>query len=169
MRANAQRRQRPGSMKHSAAEVKAVQTETKIKCKYVRDGAVFEGPAYRTGSLGGVKIGDCVIFFRGGRYALSFNAEKFKFKKHAVMSDAERARKGISKYEYENSFEYKKLGEDFDYSGKYTTVEQYHEQWLILYDGDSKDIFAKIPMNGADAQTLELNEDNFLIRLNYVK
>lgn len=43
-----------------------------------------------------------------------------------------------------------------------------HEQWLILYDGDSKYIFAKIPMKGADDQTLELNEDNFLIRLNYV-
>ncbi len=165
---DAQRRSRPGSMKHTETEVKAVQSEKKIACKYVHDGTVFEGSVYRTGTLGAVKIYDCVMFLRGGKYALSFDATKFQFKKYATMSDAERARKGIPKYEYENSFESKKLGEDFEYSGRYTTIEQYHQKWLILYDGDSKDVFAKIPLDSTDDKTLKFNEDGFLIKLNYV-
>ncbi len=167
--AGAQRRSRPSSMKHSEAEIQALQKEKKIACKYVRDGAVFDGAVYRTGGGAAIKVYDCVMFLRGGKYALSFDATKFQFKKHAVMSDAERARKGISKYEYDNTFESKKLGQDFEHSGRYVTMEQYHQQWLILYDGDSDDVFAKIKLDSVDEQTLEFNEDGFLMKLTYVK
>lgn len=164
---NAQRRTRPGSMKHTQTEVTNVQKVKNLSCKYIRDGATFEGPIYMIGEAGGIKIGDGAIIFSHGKYKLTFDAQKFKIKKHAVMTDEERARRGITKYEYDNSWEYKKLGEDFEYGGKYATIEQYGKKWLILYDGDSDDIYAKIPLQSTADKSFELCEDDMLIKMTY--
>ena len=165
LQADAQRRGRPGSMRHSEAEARAKQEITRLSCKYIRDGVAFSGPIYMTGDAGGIKIGDAIIAFTGGRYMLSFDAAKFKIKKHAVMTDEERLRKGITKYDYDNSWENKKLGEDFEYGGKYATIEQYGQKWLILYDGDTENIYAKIPIGSVDDDSFELAEDDMLIRM----
>ena len=81
------------------------------------------------------------------------------------MTDEERWRKGITKYDYDNSWENKKLGEDFEYGGKYATIEQYGQKWLILYDGDTENIYAKIPIGSVDDDSFELAEDDMLIRM----
>lgn len=164
-----QRRTRPGAMKHTEAEVTEKKKITKLNCTYIRDGATFEGPIYMTGDAGGIKIGDAVIIFKAGRYSLSFDAAKFKIKKYPVMTDEERMRRGISKYEYDNSWEYKKLGEDFEYGGKYVTIEQYQEKWLILYQGDTDNIYAKIPIENINDKSFELNEDDMLVRMSFIK
>ena len=174
--ASAQRRGRPGSMKHTEAEVLQKQAEVrrqqggvKISCKYIANGHIFEGPVYMTGDAGAIKIGDAAIIFTGGNYKLSFDAAKFKIKKYPSMTDAERARRGISKYEYENSWEYKELGQDFEYGGKYATIEQGSGKWLVLYNGDSENVFAKIPISGVNANSFELNEDGMLVQMSLAK
>ncbi|MBD5189288.1 MAG: hypothetical protein HDS95_03315 [Bacteroidales bacterium] len=173
---DAQRRGRPGSMKHTETEVLQKQAEvrrqqegTKISCRYICNGHIFEGPVYRTGAAGGIKIGDAAIIFSGGKYKLSFDAAKFKIKKYPVMTDAELARRGISKYEYENSWEYKELGQDFEYGGKFDTLEQGGGKWLVLYNGDTDNIFAKILISGVNADSFELDEDEMLVRMSLTK
>lgn len=150
----AQRRTRPGSMQHSSSEVINKKKITKVKCQYVKDGAIFAGPIYLTFDVGGgTKIGDGVIAFNKGRYMLSFEAEKFRVKNE----------------KYRNVWEYQKLGQDFDYGGKYETIEQYSQIWLILYDGDSENEFARIPIDNLNSDSFELRQDNMLIRMSYVK
>lgn len=165
VRSSAQRRARPGSMKHTQTEVTEKQKVTNLSCKYIRDGSIFEGPIYMTGEAGGIKIGEGVIIFTNGKYHLSFDAQKFKIKKYPVMTDEERLRRGISKYEYENSWEYKKLGEDFEYGGKYATIEQYGQKWLILYNADSDAVYAKIPLKSTADKSFELEEDDMLVKM----
>ncbi len=167
--ADAQRRARPGSMKHSEAEVTEKKKVTKLSCRYIKDGSIFEGPVYMTGEAGGIKIGDAAIIFRAGKYHLSFDAAKFKIKKYPVMTDEELFRRGISKHTYENSWEYKKLGEDFEYGGKYATIEQYGDKWLILYQGDTDNVYAKIPIESVADDSFELNEDDMLVRMKIVR
>lgn len=162
---DAQRRSRPGSMKHSASEVENKKKIVNLKCKYIKDGAVFQGPVYMVGDAGGIKIGDAAILFRAGRYILSFDAAKFNVRKYAAMTDEQLRQKGISKYEYETSWEKKKLGEDFDYTGKYATIEQYGQKWLILYNGDTEREYAKIPLNSINDNSFELQEDDMLVRM----
>ncbi len=166
---SAQRRVRPGAMKHTEAEVANKRKVTNLSCKYIRDGSIFEGPVYMTGDAGGIKIGEGAIIFSNGKYKLSFDAQKFKIKKYPVMTDKQLLEKGISKYEYENSWEYKKLGEDFEYGGKYTTIEQYGQKWLILYNGNSESVFAKIPINSINDNSFELEEDDMLVQMKLVK
>lgn len=167
--ADAQRRSRPGAMKHTQAEVTNKQKITKLNCRYIKDGSVFEGPIYMTGDAGGIKIGDAVIAFYGGKFMLSFEAAKFNVKKYAYMTPEERHRRGISEYEYRNAWEHKKLGEDFDYEGRYSTIEQYGQKWLILYNGDTDNVYAKIPLNSINDQSFELDEDDMLVKMSYVQ
>lgn len=162
----AQRRGRPGSMKHSEAEARAKQEISRLSCKYIRDGATFEGPIYMTGDAGEIKIGNAVIAFTGGRYMLSFDAQKFKLRKHASMTEKERLEKGITKRQYD-TWENKKIGQDFEHKGKYATIEQYSKKWLILYDGDTQNIYAKIPIGSVNDSSFELMEDDILLRMSY--
>lgn len=147
---SAQRRTRPGSMKHSASEVTDRTQKKNIRCRYICNGATFQGPIYQVVDYGGgVKIGDAVIFFGDDRFHLSFDAAKFK----------------VQQKDRKNSWKYEKIGEDFNYEGKFATIEQYGQKWLILYDGDSDNVFAKIPIESTDAQEFELSEDGMLIKL----
>lgn len=161
----AQRRARPGSMKHTNAEVVEKQKVTKLNCKYIHDGSTFNGEVFMVGEGAMLPIGKAKIVFRGGRYAFSFENAEFKVNKFAAMNQDERLKKGISKYRYDNSYESKKLGQDFDYSGKYATIEQYGEKWLILYCGNSDDIYAKIPLNSVNDSSFEYTDDGMMIRM----
>ena len=164
----AQRRARPGSMKHTQAEVVEKQKVTTLSSKSIRDGAVFFGPVYMTGDNGAIKIGDAIIEFDGGRYKINFDAAKFKIRKYPTMTEKQRLQQGISDYEY-NKWEYKKLGEDFKYGGKYTVMQQYGKTWLILYNGNSNDVYAKIPLNSPDDKSFELNEDDMLVKMSLLE
>ncbi len=175
-RSDAQRRGRPGAMKHTETEVRNKQEELrrkkegiKIKCKYICDGHIFEGPVYVVGTLGGVQAGDAAIIFKNGKFKLSFDAAKFKIKKYPLYTEKERAQRGISDYEYEHSWEYKKLGEDFEYGGKYATIEQENRKWLMLYNGDTDTVYAKIPIKDVNDNSFELEEDGMLVRMTCVR
>ena len=149
----AQRRSRPGSMKHTQTEIDNHRKETPATATYIRNNAYFEGPI----SYMGTKTGTGGLMFINGRYIFSFDAAKFKTR--TANSDDWRKR----------LWGYEKISEDFEHSGKYKVIKQYGEIALILYDKDSDNIFAKIPLSSADTKTLEIDQDGFLIKLTFVR
>lgn len=160
--ADAQRRARPNSMKHADTEVKDAMKSTKVNATYIHDGARFSGPVYMVGEAGGIKIGNSVLTFKGGKYYINYTAGEFSMREASTRD--ERRKKGISEFAYEHSWKNEKLGSDFDYSGKYEVVEQYGNIHLILYDGTSDNVFAKIPLDSAKASSFEFAEDDFLFK-----
>lgn len=162
-----QRRKRPGSMTHTEAEVQNAKKITKVQARYIRDNSLFSGDVYMVGVDGGIKVGDATMSFRGGRYYFGFESAEFDMREASTRD--ERMKKGISEYAYEHSWKKEKLGQDFQHSGKYEVVEQYGKTHLILYDGDSDNVFAKIPLSGANDSSFELSEDNFLFRMSHVR
>lgn len=157
------RRKRPGQMKHTEAEVQNAKKITKINARYIRDGVTFIGGVYMTGDAGAIKEGDAVMKFSGGKYRFGFESAEFDMR-DAFTRDERRA-KGITEYEYEHSWKKEKLGNDFLYSGKYEVVEQYGKIHLILYNGDTNEVFAKIPLNSASDSSFDFYEEDFLISM----
>lgn len=161
-------RKRPSSMVHTEAEVKNASKVTKLTGRYIRDNSVFEGKVYMTDGLGtGIEIGTARISFSGDRYTLDMDAAEFETRTSTTRK--ERRDKGITEYEYDHSWENQKIGKDFDYSGKYEIAEQYDKISLILYDGNSSNIYAKIPLSSANDSSFEFSEDDFLIQFTPVE
>lgn len=160
--AEAQRRARPGSMKHADTEVKDAMKKTKVQATYIHDGARFTGPVYMTGGAGAIKIGEAALSFKAGKYYINYTAGEFAMRDASTRD--ERIKKGISEYQYEHSWKDEKLGQDFAYSGKYEVMEQYGDIHLILYDGATDKVFAKIPLESAKASSFELYEEDFLFK-----
>lgn len=151
---SAQRRSRPGSMKHSQTEIDNRMKVTKVSATYIHDNSYFTGPIYRTGSYGGgIKIGTGGLYFTNGKYMFSFDAAKFKFIDRKEGS-------------YVRSH-YEKLAQDFEHSGKYEILQQYGQINLVLYDGDTDNVFASIKLSSAQTKNIEMSEDGFLIQLSY--
>lgn len=157
--ADAQRRGRPGSMRHTEAEAQQATKKTVVKAKYIHDGVTFKGQLLMVGEAGALKMGDVSIAFSGGKYRFIFDSADLKMKKLRSSTRDERIKEGISEYEYNNSYEYKQMMEDIDYRGKYAVVEQYGKYTLYLYDGDNTDrTFMKAELSGADATSFVCEE-----------
>lgn len=155
-------RKRPSTMKHTEAEVQNSRKVTKLKGKYIHDGASFAGKVYMVGDAGAIKIGDASIAFRGGKYYISYEAGSFDMRESSTYD--ERVKKGITEWEYENSWKKEKLGNDFAHSGNYAIEEQFGKINLVLYDGDTQNAFAKIPLGSAADSSFEFYEEDFLIQ-----
>lgn len=150
---SAQRRSRPGSVKHTEQEAIEIMKKTKVNGKYIRDGSTFRGDIYLTGDAGAIKIGTATITFSKGEYKLSFRNAKFK-----VQDD-----------KYKNRMRWQKIGEDFSYGGEYEVMEQLDKTWLILYEStaanETSDNFL---LESKDAKTIELDVDGMYMKLDYV-
>lgn len=155
-------RKRPGAMRHTEAEVENARRVTAVKAKYIHDNAQFKGAAYMTGDAGGIKVGDVALSFAGGKYTIKFVSASFDMRKASTRRD--RRREGITEYEYEHSWQKEKLGDDFDFGGRYEVVEQYGKVSLVLYNGNSDKVFAKIPLADANASSFEFAEDDVLFQ-----
>lgn len=159
--APAQRRARPGSMRHTQAEMTEAQKKTTVKGRYICDGSRFKGQVLITGDAGGIKVGDAVITFSAGRYNFDFTSGELSMR--TSYTKDERIKKGISDYAYENSWKKEKIGEDFYSKGKYAIIKQYDKVTLYLYSGDDTNtVFATIPLEDANASSFQFYEDNFL-------
>lgn len=158
-------RKRPGSMRHTEAEVENARKVTKVQAKYIRDKSHFTGAAYMTGAAGAIKVGDVALSFSGGKYKIAFESASFEMRDASTRD--ERRKKGISEYEYNHSWRNQKLGEDFQYGGRYEVVEQYGKINLILYDGDSDNVFAKIPLDNSNVSSFEFAEDDVLFQFQH--
>lgn len=164
---SAQRRARPGSMKHTEADVRNAQKTTQLKGLYIRDNSTFGGDVYMIGDAGSIKIGTAEIRFTGGHYRLIFDSGEFSMR--TSLSKKERIEKGITEYEYDHSWKNEKLGEDFEYSGKYNIQEQYGKISLILYNGDTDKEYARIALTSANDKEFEFSDDDLLMTMKLIK
>lgn len=145
--AEAQRRQRPGSMRHDQKEFTEQSKTEKVSCTYVSAGHTFVGDAYVYNSGAGIKIGKVTLTFKAGKYTLSFDGERFK-----VIRPKKRNR-------------YEKVLNDFSMSGKYETFKKYDKIYLRLYEeGSDTRYMTDIPLEGKDSKYFELNEDELLFK-----
>ena len=143
--AEAQRRSRPGSMKHNQTEYENTTREEAVACNYVSNGHHFYGPVYvYAGGDGRIKIGNSSISFAGGKYTLRFTSDKVKTRDP-----------GKVKWKYE------KVINDFEQSGKYVTYQKYGEIYLglCIEDEDGKKHMGEIKLSGKDAKEIEWVED----------
>lgn len=159
------RRKRPGSMHHNEAEVESARRITKVNARYIRDNARFRGGVYMTGGAGAIKVGDVALRFAAGKYHIAFVSASFDMRDASTREDRRKA--GITEFEYEHSWQKEKIGDDFEYAGRYEVVEQYGKINLVLYDGNSDAVFAKIPLHSANEKSFEFSEDDFLFQFDY--
>ncbi|MCM1153473.1 MAG: hypothetical protein NC328_07460 [Muribaculum sp.] len=161
---SAQRRSRPGSMKHSERETKDYYYGSKVSAKYISDGHTFKG----TAGEGPYKIGDVTIKFSGGRWHMNFAGQEFKTRE--ALSKQERQRRGITDYQYENSWKSENLAGDFSSSGLYKVINKEGRYYLYLYDGDTdKEVFGKATLSGLNDQDFEFETLGFPFKLKLVK
>lgn len=88
--ADAQRRSRPDSMKHADAEVKDAMKKTTIHATNICDGARFSGPVYMVGDAGGIKIGNSVLTFKGGKYYIKYTAGEFSMREASTRDERQK-------------------------------------------------------------------------------
>lgn len=149
--AEAQRRQRPGAMKHTEADVENARRIDIVKCKYITDGGRFNSKVYATGGAGRIFLGDAVLTFDKGHYLLSFTSTKMEVR-DALPQDKQRY----------NPWRKEKVTNDFTQSGKYITFKKSNQIYLRLYDGDTDNFITDIPLPGLDASSFDLDEDGLL-------
>lgn len=159
----AQRRARPGSMKHTEAEIQEVQKKTKVSARYIKDNSRFAGPVKAGGDGAFIKVGDSHLYFEGGRYIFSFEAGEFSMRDAKTKYDLQR--EGITQYEYDHSWKNEKIGQDFSASGKYEIVNQYGTTNLILYVGDTDEVFTKIPLEDPDASSFSFMNSSLIFEM----
>lgn len=140
----AQRRARPGSMKHTEQEYKGVAESKAVKCTYVSNGHTFSGDAYvYEGGSGRIKIGTSTLSFAGGKYILKFKSDYFRTR----PNENKRWRS-------------EKLLNDFTQTGKYETFKKFDTLYLRLYEpGSDTAYMTDIPLSGVDAKKIEMNEE----------
>lgn len=150
--ANAQRRQRPGSMKHSEEDVENMRRMDPVKCTYIKNGSSFKGDVYATGLAGRIKIGTSTLTLSNGHYTLNFKAGKFETRD--VLRPQEKGRF--------NPWRKEKLMNDFVQKGKFSTFKKAGQTYLRLYVGDSDDYITDVPLSSADVKNFKIDEDGLL-------
>lgn len=146
---NAQKRQRPGNMRHTDKEVQNMRKMDPVKCTYVSDNHVFYGDVYATGPAGRIKMGTSTLTLKGGKYTISFTSAKFEMRDVQAPQD-----KG--KY---NPWRKEKLYNDFTQSGNYTTFKKAGTLYLRLHDGNSSNYLTDVPLSGTGAKSFVIDED----------
>lgn len=150
--ANAQRRQRPGSMKHSEEDVENMRRMDPVKCTYLKNGASFRGDVYATGLSGRIKIGTSTITFSNNHYSMNFNASKFETRD--VLPPQEKGRF--------NPWRKEKVMNDFVQKGKFSTFKKAGQIYLRIYDGDTDNYITDIPLPSLDVKNFNIDEDGLL-------
>lgn len=145
----AQRRQRPDSMKHTEAEIENKRKEEIVKCTYIKNGNTFTGDVYATGEAGYIKIGTSAINFSNGHYKLTFTSGEFKVRD--VQTPRNRGRY--------NPWRNEKIFNNFTQSGKFATFKKNGSVYLRLYDGESSDYITDIPLENVGANSFVLDEE----------
>lgn len=145
----AQRRQRPGSMKHTESEIENKRREEPVKCTHVRNGNTFTGNVYATGEAGYIKIGYSSIKFANGHYTIQFTGDRFKVRD--VPTPRERGRF--------NPWRREEIFNNFTQSGKFETFKKNGRIFLRLYDGDTPDYITDIPLENTGVSFFALDED----------
>lgn len=144
-----QRRQRPGSVKHTEQDVQNQRRRDLLSCKYVCDGHTFTGDVYYTGQAGAIKIGTASLVFKGGNYSLDFKGDKFKVRDALTPKD---------RHKY-NPWRYEKIFNDLTQTGRYETFKKSGQIYLRLYDGHTDNYITDIPLSSVYTQSFILDEE----------
>lgn len=149
--AEAQRRQRPGSMKHTEADVENARKIDVVQCKYITDGERFNSKVYATGGTGGIFLGNAVLTFSKSHYTLSFTSTKMNVRD--VLPPGE--------HRY-NPWRKEKVLNDFTQTGQYMTFKKSGKIYLRLFDGDSDNYITDVLIPNVDASSFKIDEDGLL-------
>lgn len=150
--ADAQRRGRPDSMKHTEKDVEEMRKVETVKCKFICNGHTFHSDVYQVGSAGKMKIGTAILSFTNGHYKLKFKSVEVMVRD--VLPPKE-------KYRY-NPWYTDKLGNDFTLEGAFETFKKLGKLYLRLYDGDSNNYITDFPIDSPDSKEFSLFEDDLL-------
>lgn len=153
-----QRRERPGSMRHTDQDVANMRKMEIVVCKYVSEGHVFGSEVYVTGMSGRIKIGSADLILSGNNYSLEFDADKFDMRDVLAPQD---------KWKF-NPWRKEKLANDFVQTGRYETFKKASTVYLRLYDGNTDNYLTDIPLGSADTQSFKIEEDGLLFEF-YLK
>ena len=125
---NAQRRSRPGSLKHTDQDVENVYKQEPVTCTYIKNGATFYGELYylSDNSSNKMKMGTATLTLNNGKYKLKFEATKYKTR-DALPPD--------QKWKY-NPWRYEKLANDFISEGKFITYKRNGKIYIRLEDDE---------------------------------
>lgn len=145
----AQRRQRPDSMKHTESEIENKRKEEIVNCTYIKNGNTFSGDVYATGEAGYIKIGTSSIRFSNGHYKLTFTSGEFKVRDVQTPKD---------RWKF-NPWRSEKIFNDFTQSGKFATFKKNGRIYLRLYDGETSDYITDIPLENIGANSFVLDEE----------
>lgn len=143
----AQRRQKPGSMKHTNEEVENVIKETAITCRYISNNHTFYSEVgYGPGGVRPMKIGTATMVLKNGKYILSFKSITVKTTSNSW--DVPR-----------NHWWKENMLNNFTMTGKFETFERGGKSYLRLYDDETGSKFPDIELSGKDAKTFVLYDD----------
>lgn len=147
----AQRRQKPDSMKHSNEEIEDVLREIPVTCAYINNNNTFVADVgYGNGDPHAMKIGTATLTFKEGKYSIQVKSIKVKTK-------------STSYDEPRNRWKKENLYENFTMTGKFETFEKNKKIYLRLYEDESGGRFPDIELTGKDAKSFRLNDDGVVM------
>ena len=152
--AYAQKRARPGGLKHTDKDVENVYKEVPVICKYIRNGATFRGEVYYLSSTSSakMKMGDATLTFKNGKYRLKFDASKYQTR-DALPPD--------QKHKY-NPWRNEKVANDFIAEGKFSTYKRNDKIYIRMEDDDGGVLWKDSEIDGINAKAFGGVDDNIL-------
>lgn len=156
---NAQRRQRPGSIKNTNEYLEKATTEQPVTCKYIKNGASFKSNVYYYDNTGSARIemGTGTLTLSNGHYTLNFVASKMKTQRVLTKQD---------KNLY-NPWRMEKIANDFVQKGKFETFKLNGKYYLRLYDGDTNNYISQILLQSLDQKDFVMAEDGLSFEFTY--
>ncbi|MDE7413403.1 MAG: hypothetical protein K2N05_06405 [Muribaculaceae bacterium] len=148
----AQRRVRPGSMKHTDSEIAEVTKEKEIKVAAISNGAYFAGDLYYTESGKRMQIGEIRLHIYAKTYRFEMDLTSHQLR--TVIRDIFGNEIGTTST---------KMGEDIDLKGKYAVLEQAGKRYLRLYDDSKEEVYTDLDLGNASGSILKLNLGDVLI------
>lgn len=143
----AQRRQKPGTMKHSDQEVVNAITEKAVNCQYISNNHTFYSEVgYGPDGTRPMKIGTATMVFKNGKYSLSFKSIKVKTTSNSWNVPR-------------NHWWKESMFNNFTITGKFETFEKGGVTYLRLFDGESGETFHDVKLTGKNARSFELYDD----------
>lgn len=167
--ADAQRRKRPGSMKHGANEATEFYSETKATAKYIKAGAVYTGTIYvNLGTGNPLPMGKATLRIKaGGKYSINFDFTEMRTTNRPEYGNIMDLKTGEVRWGRIDNNRVK-LGEDFSQSGSYSVISKEAKKFLELKD-EKGAVMEKVPLDDADGSGMYFGDDSTYINFSLVR
>lgn len=154
---DAQRRQRPGAVKNTDEFLDQAFALTPVTFKYIKGSNSFRSDVYYYAEGGGarMKVGTATLSMTGNQYNLVFKSAKVATRKAMTSEDHRKS--------YFNPWIQSNLANDFTQKGKFETFKTQGKYYLRLYDGNSDNYIADIPIKDPNQKDFTLNDGEGLV------